>query len=83
MAAPGAESGPSARARTLQAPEKRTKAETMTDLLNFAMLICASVGSMVFGILAAYGILRVSFALMRPQSRPVGVKARPEVARVL
>jgi hypothetical protein len=55
----------------------------MADLLNFAMLVCAAVGSMAFGILAAYGILRVSFALMRPQSRPVGVKARPEVARVL
>jgi hypothetical protein len=54
----------------------------MTDLLNFAMLICASVGSMVFGILAAYGILRAGFALMRPQRRPV-VKARPEVAQVL
>jgi len=47
------------------------------------MLICASVGSMAFGILAAYGILRVSFALMRPQSRPVAVKTRPEVVQVL
>ena len=56
---------------------------SMADLLNFAMLICASVGSMAFGILAAYGILRVSFALMRPQPRPVAVKARPEVAQVL
>jgi hypothetical protein len=82
MAAPRAESGPSARARTLQAPEKRIKAETMTDLLNFAMLICASVGSMVFGILAAYGILRVGFALMRPRPRPVAMKTRPEAARV-
>jgi hypothetical protein len=54
----------------------------MTDLLNFAMLICASVGSMVFGILAAYGILRVGFALMRPQPRPVVVKTQPEAARV-
>ena len=55
----------------------------MADWLNLAMLICASIGSMAFGILAAYGILRVGFALMRPQPRPVMVKARPEVARVL
>ena len=54
----------------------------MTDLLNFVMLVCASVGSMVFGILAAYGILRVGFALMRPQPRQVAVKSLPEVARV-
>jgi hypothetical protein len=38
---------------------------------------------MAFGILTAYGILRVSFALMRLQPRPVAVKARPEVAQVL
>jgi hypothetical protein len=56
---------------------------SMADLLNFAMLICASVGSMAFGILAAYGILRVSFALMRPQPQTAAVKARPEVAQVL
>lgn len=55
----------------------------MTDLLNLAMLVCATVGSMAFGILAAYGILRVGFALLRPQKRPVPVKAHPEVARVL
>jgi hypothetical protein len=55
----------------------------MADLLNFAMLICASVGSMAFGILAAYGILRLGFTLMRPQLRPVAVKVRTEVARVL
>jgi len=37
----------------------------MTDLLNFLMLVCASVGAMVFGILAAYAILRSAFSLMR------------------
>jgi hypothetical protein len=55
----------------------------MEDLLNLAMLICASVGSVAFSILAAYGILRVGFALMRPQPRSVAVKAQPEVARGL
>jgi len=55
----------------------------MTDLLNLAMLVCASAGSMAFGILAAYGILRAGFAVMRPQARRDEVKARTEMARVL
>jgi len=54
----------------------------MTDLLNFVMLIAASVGSMAFGVLAAYGVLRAGFALMRPQPDGVVVKARARVARV-
>ena len=51
----------------------------MTDLLNLAMLICASIGSLAFGILAAYGILRTAFALLRPQQRPAPVQARSAV----
>jgi hypothetical protein len=54
----------------------------MTDFLNLAMLLCASVGSMVFGVLAAYGILRTAFALMRPQRSKATVKVRQETARV-
>jgi hypothetical protein len=55
----------------------------MANLLNLAMLACVSVGSMVFGILAAYWILRAGFAIMRPQS-PVRIKAdRPEPAGTL
>lgn len=55
----------------------------MVNLLNLAMLICVSVGSMVIGILAAYWILRCGFALMRPQA-PVRIKAeRPEPAGTL
>jgi len=52
----------------------------MTDLMNFVMLIAVSVGSMVFGVLAAYALLRAGFAMMRPQGGAVVVKAR--VARV-
>lgn len=52
----------------------------MDNLLNLAMLACATVGSMVLGILAAYGILRAGFAIMRPQPA-VRIKAsRPEPA---
>lgn len=54
----------------------------MADLLNLAMLVCAAVGAMAFGILAAYAILRVGFALLRPQQPPIAIKARqPEPAR--
>jgi hypothetical protein len=51
----------------------------MADLLNLVMLICAAVGSMAFGILAAYGILRAGFALLRPQRRPTTVKTQQAV----
>jgi hypothetical protein len=52
----------------------------MSDLLNLVMLICASVGSMAFGVLVAYGIFRVGFAMMRPRPKAVPVKAQTEPA---
>jgi ABC-type glycerol-3-phosphate transport system permease component len=56
----------------------------MSDLLNLLMLVCAAVGSMAFGVLAAYAIFRVGFCLMRPQRRMVPtVKSRPETASLL
>jgi hypothetical protein len=55
----------------------------MADLLNLAMLISATVGAMAFGILAAYGILRVVFTLMRPRKAHGQVKAQTEAARTL
>jgi hypothetical protein len=54
----------------------------MEGLSNLVMLISASAGSLAFGILGAYGILRVGFALMRLQGDPVSVKAQPETARL-
>jgi hypothetical protein len=54
----------------------------MTDLVNFVMLIAASIGSLALGILTAYGVLRMGFALMRPQRQAVPVKARARVAQV-
>jgi len=65
-----------------QAKGSEIRQAAMVDLLNLAMLIAASVGSMAFGILAAYGILRAGFALMRPRQRTVAVKARKEAASV-
>ncbi len=54
----------------------------MTGLLNFTMLICATIGSMAFGILAAYWILRTGFALMRPQRQRTVMKTQPEAAHL-
>jgi hypothetical protein len=53
----------------------------MTDLLNFVMLICAIVGSMAFGVLAAYWLFKLAFALMRPRPKQaVAAKPVTEVA---
>ena len=55
----------------------------MADWLDLAMLVCASAGALGFGIFAAYAILKVGFAFMRPrQQPPVPVKAEPETARI-
>jgi hypothetical protein len=53
----------------------------MSDVLNLVMLIAACAGSLAFGVLAAYAILRAGFGLMRPQRRTVSVKGSVEVAR--
>jgi len=54
----------------------------MADLLNLAMLVCASISALAFGIFSAYAILRAGFALMRPPTQPA-VNPRPEMARSL
>lgn len=55
----------------------------MSDLLNLAMLICATLGAMAFGILAAYAVLRAVFAWMRPRRAAAQVKPQTEAARTL
>jgi len=60
----------------------------MGALFNLVLLVAASAGSLAFGVLAAYGIFKAGFALMRTQSQastakaPAGVKAQSEAARV-
>ena len=44
------------------------------------MLVCASIGSMAFGVLMAYWIFRVGFALVKPRPRVVPVKPQTELA---
>jgi hypothetical protein len=55
----------------------------LADVLNFTMLVCASIGSMAFGILAAYAILRAGFYLIRPHPRPAPAEPQPEAASTL
>lgn len=55
----------------------------MADVMNLTMLVCATIGSMAFGVLTAYGIFRVGFAMMRPQRRTLPVKSQPETAGIL
>jgi hypothetical protein len=54
----------------------------MADVLNLSMLICATLGAMAFGILAAYAVLRMVFAVMRPRKTPAPVKTQTEAARI-
>lgn len=49
-------------------------------MVDLVMLVCASIGSMAFGVLTAYGIFRIGFALMRPRQRAVAVKTQAEAA---
>ncbi|WP_162601195.1 hypothetical protein [Occallatibacter savannae] len=48
----------------------------MADLV---MLICAAIGSMAFGVLTAYGIFRIGFAMMRPRRAVVPVKVTAQL----
>ncbi|MGC1423192.1 MAG: hypothetical protein WA354_15715 [Terracidiphilus sp.] len=52
----------------------------MADALNLVMLVCAAVGSMAFGVLIAYGVFRVGFALMRPRTARVPLKVQAQLA---
>jgi len=54
----------------------------MDDLLNLAMLACASLGAVGFTLLAAYWILRAGFAVIRPRREPAPVSSRAEAARL-
>ena len=54
----------------------------MTSWLDLSMLIAASVGALAFGILAAYAILRVGFALMGAPRRQAPAKTRPQIAQL-
>jgi hypothetical protein len=73
---------PAGKCGDFQAQGESSSVAPMTDVLSLVMLVAASIGAMAFGILAAYGILRVGFALMRPREQRMVVKARAQAARV-
>jgi hypothetical protein len=52
----------------------------MAEVINLVMLVCAAVGAMAFGVLTAYGIFRVGFALMRPRTAQVAIKVQTQLA---
>jgi hypothetical protein len=50
-------------------------------MIDLIMLICASIGAMAFGILAAYWILRAGFSIIQPR-RSAPVKVQAETASI-
>jgi len=52
----------------------------MADVFNLVMLICASIFSMAFGVLLAYGIFRAGFAMIRPRPAKAAVKVSAQLA---
>jgi hypothetical protein len=58
----------------------RRGSKEMADAFYLVMLVCAAVGSMAFGVLTAYGLFRVGFALMRPRSARVSLKVSTQLA---
>lgn len=57
----------------------------MQGAMDILMLVCASVASLALGVLAAYGICRVTFTALRIHARSVAVMPRkkPQVARLI
>jgi|HubBroStandDraft_4_1064222.scaffolds.fasta_scaffold1484155_2 hypothetical protein len=53
----------------------------MGNSLDLAMLVLACLGALAFGILTAYAILRVGFALMRAPQGPALVKTQTQTAQ--
>jgi hypothetical protein len=43
----------------------------MQDAMNTVLLICASLAALAFGVLVAYGICRMIFAIFRLHARSV------------
>jgi hypothetical protein len=52
----------------------------MSSSFDLFMLLCASIGSMAFGVLLAYWIFKGAFALMRPRAKVAPVKTQTEPA---
>jgi hypothetical protein len=53
----------------------RKELGNMQEVLSTLMLVCAAFGSLAFGVLVAYGMARVAFAVFRIHSRSVAQEA--------
>jgi hypothetical protein len=51
----------------------------MQDALNTLLLICATLASLAFGVLAAYGICKAVFVLFHIHARSVASDAKVKV----
>lgn len=55
----------------------------MQDAMNMLMLICATLASLAFGVLVAYGICRLAFAGFRQHAGQVAARrAKARIAPV-
>jgi hypothetical protein len=51
----------------------------MQDAINLLMLVCASLAALAFGVLLAYGICRIAFAIIRLHARSIAARtSQPE-----
>jgi len=54
----------------------------MQDAMNLLMLVCASLAAMAFGVLAAYGMCRAAFLVLRIHARSVALQHSPNKRQV-
>lgn len=55
----------------------------MQDAMNTLMLVCATLASLAFGVLVAYGVCRAAFAALRIHAGQVAAeRARTQIAPV-
>jgi ABC-type spermidine/putrescine transport system permease subunit II len=56
----------------------------MQNVMNLIVLMCAAVAALAFGVLAAYGICRAAFGVLKVHARSCAKvpQPKPEVARI-
>jgi hypothetical protein len=56
----------------------------MQNAMNLIVLMCAASAALAFGVLAAYGICRAAFAILKIHARSYAKvpQAKPEIARI-
>jgi hypothetical protein len=54
----------------------------MQDLASMVVLICAAIAALGLGVILAFAICRVGFAILRAQTRPAELKAMQPEAQV-